>query len=252
MSNAVKFTERGAVRVTLSEERAGAMVLLRLEVSDTGPGLSQEDLPRLFDQYSQLDASLERRAQGSGLGLAISNRLATLMEGRLGVHSGKGMGSTFWLELTLPEACEAGRLETRPPAPAARQGKARVLVVEDNAISQRLVLRMLEKLGCEADAAGDGKAALEKLKLGGWDTVLMDWRLPDTTGLELTRMIRSLEGNGPQVPVIALTANAMQGDREACIEAGMSDYLTKPIELDRLREAIERWSRRSVSTPQDT
>jgi CheY-like chemotaxis protein len=252
MSNAVKFTAQGGVRVSLAEEREGGTAKLKLEVEDTGEGISPDELPKLFDNYSQLDSAAGRRGEGSGLGLAISQRLAKLMGGSLQVRSRRGQGSTFWLELQMAEAPERVHTDETSQLPSAPKGKPRILVVEDNTISQKLAVRMLQKLGCEAETASDGASALAQLAQGGWDAVLMDWRLPDSTGLEVTRELRRREGAGPHVPVIALTANAMQGDREACLEAGMSDYLTKPIELMRLREAIDRWSRRPTPLDQGT
>lgn len=247
MSNAVKFTDRGAVSVSLLQKREPGGVRVVLEVSDTGPGIAPDQMPCLFGAFAQLGSQGESRSGGSGLGLAISRRLAQMMGGTLGVRSKLGIGSLFWLEAILPEAQEEARTETHAPVGAFTAAKRRVLVVEDNAINQKLMIRMLEKLGCAAEAAGDGRTALAMVRSGGWDLVLMDWRLPDIDGLTLTREIRRMNHTVQVPPVIAVTANAMQGDRETCLEAGMSDYLTKPLELNRLREALERWSPRSAA-----
>lgn len=252
MSNAVKFTDRGAVSVSLLQKREAGGVRVVLEVSDSGSGIAADQMPRLFGAFAQLDSRGDSRPGGSGLGLAISRRLAQMMGGTLGVRSEPGIGSLFWLEAMLPEAPEAPRTETQAPAGAFTAAKRRVLVVEDNTINQKLMIRMLEKLGCEAEAAGDGRTALSMVRGGGWDLVLMDWRLPDIDGLTLTREIRRMSYALAATPVIAVTANAMQGDRETCLGAGMSDYLTKPLELNRLREALERWSPRpAVPVNQD-
>lgn len=253
MSNAVKFTETGFIAISLTQERSEEMVRVMLEVRDSGVGIAEDQIPKLFRNFTQVDSHLDRKAEGSGLGLAISGRLAQMMGGRLHVQSQKDKGSVFRLEVALPEAPAMQSSEPARSLEAASYSKPRILVVEDNAVNLRLLVRMLEKLGCEAGAAADGETARAMLAQGGWDLVLMDWRLPDTDGLSLTREIRSMGGRLAHLPVIAVTANAMQGDHAACMEAGMSDYLTKPLELNRLREAIERWSPRvPVTNDQST
>jgi PAS domain S-box-containing protein len=237
LGNAIKFTERGQVR--LRAARIGDDV--RLEIEDTGPGIDPETQARLFKPFVQADQSTTRRYGGSGLGLSICHELATLMGGEVGVRSEPGRGSCFWARLPLPRTA----LPAAPPLPDAGQtlAGARVLMVEDNAVNMMIAVAMLENWGCEVTQAVDGaqaSLAVNRAAAAGrpFDIVLMDVQMPVMSGHEATRSLRAA---GHRLPIIALTAAALVTEREEALAAGMNDFLTKPIEADRLRTTLLRW-----------
>jgi CheY-like chemotaxis protein len=210
---------------------------LTCEVRDSGIGIPEDRLGLLFRPFSQVDASTTREYGGTGLGLAICRRLAELMGGRIRVESVPGRGTRFWFEVVLRTA---GELAARPPAATgARLGRElRVLVAEDNAVNRFVVLRMLETMGIRADAVFDGQQALLALHQATYDAVLLDLQMPVLDGLSAARRIRA-EWPEPQRPrLIALTACALTGDRDRCLAAGMDDYLSKPLHIHELREAL--------------
>ena len=240
VSNAVKFTHHGAVGVRVDLlERDEAVATLSFEVADTGIGIAPAKLDKLFESFSQADASTSRRYGGTGLGLAISRQLVQLMGGEIVAESLPGHGSRFRFDVRLEIAAEPEERE-QPPAPATPRAwhGARVLVAEDNAVNQLVVETMLAKRGFEVDIAEDGEAALAKLADGGYAAVFMDCQMPNLDGYSATRRLRA---DGLRLPVIAMTAHAMQGDRERCLEAGMDDYLSKPLRSEVLDEVLERW-----------
>lgn len=302
VGNAVKFTERGEVIIEVKSQKAKGKrqkadahtVDLRLgtcdvlfSVRDTGIGIPENQQDRLFQVFSQIDASHTRRYGGTGLGLAISKQLVELMGGSIGVESQTGQGSTFWFAVPLqPRALQQSHgisqatssetlpldketeqppsdLEVRPLA-----GTVRLLLVEDNPINQKLAVRLLNKFGYEVDVADNGREALATLSKHAYGAILMDCQMPEMDGFETTREIRrreaeltsSQDGIPPKegtdksplpaanlqpatvrTPIIALTANAVQGDKERCLEAGMDDYLTKPINPTELKATLGRW-----------
>ena len=246
LSNSVKFTERGGVTLRLAITPAGqGRVSVRYEIEDTGIGISAEDLSQLFRPFAQAGDVRGPRFGGTGLGLVICRKLAMLMGGSLDVQSVPGRGSKFVLDVPFSASAESPRREDTVEPARERQVAARVLVVEDNAVNRRLVQRMLEKLGCTVEVAEDGAQGLEAAIRGRFDLVLMDWQMPGMDGLETTRRLKAQWPPGRQVPVVALTANAMEGDRAACLDAGMCDYLTKPLRMSALAGILERW----VSAP---
>ncbi|MBX3026123.1 response regulator [bacterium] len=256
VGNAIKFTAAGTVVVTLDATPAtdGAQ-RLRLVVRDTGIGIPAHRLPDLFQPFSQVDASTARRYGGTGLGLAISRRLAELMGGTIAVASEEGHGATF----TADWLVGAAAAQSEPPAdvagvrPAAPAG-LRILVAEDNPVNQKVVLRMLQRLGYQADVAGDGERAVAAATAQPYDVVLMDVQMPGVDGYEATRRIRS-ERRGRQPRIIAMTANAMASDRDRCLAAGMDDYISKPLRPDDLRAAFERMreaARSAAASESDT
>ncbi|PZP28354.1 MAG: hypothetical protein DI603_19515 [Roseateles depolymerans] len=244
LSNAVKFTEVGEVRIELDARPLASGVELHFTVSDTGIGLAPEGLARLFQSFSQADASTTRKYGGTGLGLAISRRMAELMGGRMWAESdGPGQGARFHftLQAEVATALPAGSARARHQ-PGAAQGLAerhplRILLAEDNVVNQKLALRLLQQMGYRADLASNGLEAVESVRRQDYDLVLMDVQMPEMDGLEAARRICA-EAARPRI--VAMTANAMQGDREVCVAAGMDDYLTKPIRVDELVAAIER------------
>jgi len=244
--NAVKFTASGQVilRVRCAEQDHSRVELV-FEVEDTGIGIPASKLPDLFNPFSQADATMARRYGGTGLGLSISKRLVELMGGTMEVHSQEGLGSCFRFRVQLPVGTLASlAAPTEDPGSRIPAPHLRVLVVEDNAINQRVISKMLEKVGHRADMAGNGIEALAALCERPYDLVLMDCQMPEMDGFEATRLLRDPTSGvlDPQVKVMALTANAMVGDRERCLAAGMDDYLTKPVQMQALVSLLSRWS----------
>ncbi len=245
-TNAIKFTERGTVTLrTLKQEETARSVLVRFEVHDTGIGIPQEALPRLFSPFEQGDNSITRKYGGTGLGLAIARRLAELMGGKAGVETVRGEGSTFWFTARLTKAATSG---SKPPArdvdaaTASRRrlsGK-RILVVDDEPINREVVASSLEGLGLVVDTAEDGQVAVAMAGAGVYAAILMDVQMPVLNGLEATRRIRQLRGYR-QTPIVAMTANAFVEDKARCLEAGMNDFLVKPYDPDVLFEILIRW-----------
>ncbi|MCX6590606.1 MAG: ATP-binding protein [Acidobacteria bacterium] len=233
-SNALKFTETGSV--TASVRLVGDPSARRVEVSvvDTGIGIPQNRLHELFQPFIQVDTSLTRRFGGTGLGLAITRNLTRLMGGLLQAESQPGAGSRFWFTLPLaqPVLADPGTLPARPPEPDLHG--LRVLLAEDNAVNQLIARRAIEKTGASVQLAVDGLQALQSALEGAFDVILMDVQMPHLDGLEVTRRIRK-EPLSSQPYIVALTAHAIEGYREICLEAGMNSYLTKPLQLDALR-----------------
>jgi PAS domain S-box-containing protein len=269
LGNALKFTDHGEIGVhaeLLNE--ATNVVQIRFTVHDTGIGMPPDQQSRLFESFTQGDGSSTRRHGGTGLGLAISKQLVELLGGEIGVASEPGQGSRFWFtasfgkgvstEIPAPNPAMVQNPSTRtmvkgPIAPPARAQKPvvvashlRVLLAEDNEINQRITLRLLEKLGVPADAVVNGREAVQALEKRKYDLVLMDCQMPDMDGFEATAIVRSREV-GTHTPICALTANAMEGDRERCLAAGMDDYISKPVGLEKLQKAVDRWVHRPVA-----
>ena len=214
---------------------------------DQGPGIALETQQRLFRPFTQADESTTRRFGGTGLGLSICRELATLMGGTVGVQSTPGAGSLFWAELALPPSLAAATAP--PPAAASSLGLqgCRVLMVEDNPVNMLIAVALLERWGVVVEQAGDGRQALDAVQRAAsagrpFDAVLMDVQMPVMSGYEATRALRRA---GARLPVIALTAAALVSEREAAMEAGMDDFLTKPIDAERLRETLSRWVTRA-------
>jgi len=248
LSNAVKFTEHGEVAVSVERLAADR---LRIAVRDSGIGLPAEVLGRLFQRFEQADAGMARRYGGTGLGLAISRKLAELMGGTLQAASdGPGQGSTFTLEIEapaaeLPAAAARASASARPDPQTAARHPLRILLAEDNLVNQKLALRLLSQMGYRADAAANGIEVIESLQRQRYDVILMDVQMPEMDGLEATRRIVATWPSGPRPRIVAMTANAMQGDREQCLDAGMDDYLTKPIRVQDLAGALARSTART-------
>lgn len=251
VGNAVKFTEVGGVSVNVSCLPASdGKAQVRVEVRDTGIGILPEKQAALFQSFTQADASTTRKYGGTGLGLSISKHLVALMGGSVGVHSEYGAGSTFYFELPLTLAdAPASPNEIAKPA-VEEEGRVltgAILLAEDNLVNQKLATKLLERMGFRVHAVVDGNGAIEAMKAMHFDGVLMDCQMPDCDGYEATTAIRHWENEGsrPRTPIIALTAHAMPGDRDACLKSGMDDYLTKPLRTDELKQMLDRWIERS-------
>jgi two-component system sensor histidine kinase/response regulator len=243
LSNAVKFTERGQVqlRIHVMDGSSQARPIVRFEIEDSGIGLSEEQQARLFEAFTQADASTTRRFGGTGLGLVISRRLLDLMGGRIGVRSTLGRGSLFWFQLPL-------EVDTREPAgdgdatlaAAPRLDGLRVLLAEDNPLNRELAIALLERAGAQVTAVDTGTQAVAAVQRQAFDIVLMDVQMPEMDGYEATRRIRALGGAAAQLPIVAMTANAMSGDRERSLAVGMNEHLSKPIDTTILRHTLAR------------
>ena len=242
IGNALKFTERGEIQVQASWQMLDRQSLrFTCSVRDTGIGIDSERLEMMFVAFQQADSSISRRYGGTGLGLSIARTLAERMGGKLRAQSREGLGSTFTLEVPLPlassvPAAALGSAAEGAPLPVGN----RILLVEDNPVNQSVIEAMLRSLGMEVSVAQDGLQAVEYVSQQPFAAVLMDCRLPQVDGYEATRRIRLLPGGG-QLPIIALTANALQGDRERCLAAGMNDYLSKPFRRTDLQRILQRW-----------
>ncbi len=245
--NALKFTEQGSitVRIRIIEDHPDD-VLVRCEVADTGIGITAEDQKRLFTAFEQADGSMTRKYGGTGLGLAISKRLAELMGGEIGVESAVGQGSTFWFTVRLGKSADAV-----PSAPTFLQDTAeaqlksqfadtRILLAEDEPINQEVSRGLLEDVGFAVDLAEDGAQAVELAKCTRYALILMDMQMPNLNGVDATKVIRALPGYA-HTPILAMTANAFDEDRQVCIEAGMNDHIGKPVDPDRLFETLLKW-----------
>ena len=262
MGNAVKFTNKGEVSLHVSvlrQDEAG--VVLRLTVRDTGVGMSADQMARLFQPFSQGDTSTSRRFGGTGLGLAISRQLAHMMGGCIDVASEPGQGSTFWVDLpvgvaeVVHEPGVADELALRrlrkseESSDHAELSGLRVLLVEDNEINQELAVALLDRVGIEVIVAGNGYEALERLDHQSFDCVLMDCQMPGMDGYTATRHIRR-DARWAKLPIIAMTANAMTGEREKVIAAGMNDHVPKPVPVGELYQKLGQWTGRLRGAPQ--
>ena len=245
VGNAVKFTNQGSVTLGIEQlEGTGTWCRLRFSVRDTGIGIPKEKLELVFGAFIQADGSHTRKYGGTGLGLSISAQLVRLMGSSIQVKSGVGEGSTFWFDVTLPvdegvaqggDTIRGGLMDTE------QGGMARILVAEDNAINQKVIRRLLEKSGHSVEIVGNGKQAVDMLETWSYDLALIDVQMPVMDGFEAALAIRRNEQDrGLRIPIIALTAYAMKGDRERCLNAGMDDYVTKPIRKEDLDAAIRR------------
>ena len=259
VSNAIKFTAHGEIAVTVEKlEESPEAVLLRFAVRDTGIGLDPEQQAHLFNPFTQADSSTTRRYGGTGLGLAISRRLTELMGGRIGVESRHGEGSTFWFTARLSRQTLAVQSRwvlldapaplVAPPAAVAALRGACLLLVEDNEINQELAIDVLQGAGIVAQTAGNGAEALATLETGTFDGVLMDCHMPVMDGYEATRRIRA-DDRFAHLPIIAMTASVMSGDREQCLAAGMNDHVSKPIDVQELFAALARWIKPATPKP---
>jgi PAS domain S-box-containing protein len=274
VSNAIKFTEVGEVEVAVSNITNGresyscdagnegpgeTAVLIKFSVSDTGIGIPEEKVDKIFEQFAQADTSTTRKYGGTGLGLAISKQLVELMGGQIDVDSQEERGSTFWFTVRLnrqqslqstphpllatPESQTADSSKADRNSQESPLFNARILVVEDNPVNQKVALGLLERLGCQVEIAENGEEAIQFLSTSTFDLVFMDCQMPVMDGYEATRLIRNKRTNvmDSNTLIIAMTANAMDEDRKKCFEIGMNDYLAKPITLDVLKECMEKW-----------
>lgn len=236
VGNAVKFTERGAVTVSVAPTPDGCV---RLAVADTGIGISPEVKARLFTSFMQADASMTRRYGGTGLGLAISKRLVELMGGEIAIDGAPGLGTVATVDVRLPAASAPSTISD-PSAPATTSAPLRILLAEDNPVNRLVAQRTLQAIGHQPDMAVDGAKALEALAERDYDVLLLDVQMPEVDGFEVTRRLVAERPPERRPWIIALTANAVQGDREQCLQAGMDDYLTKPVSRDDLSRALDR------------
>jgi signal transduction histidine kinase/ActR/RegA family two-component response regulator len=256
VGNAIKFTMSGSVGIEVSQldpER------VRVSVIDTGIGVAAGQIDKLFERFTQGDASITRRYGGTGLGLAISKKLITLMGGEISARSEAGKGSVFWFTLPIRAPLNSSTRVALPlppmqppvaqPLPAPQSARGRLLVVEDNVVNQKVAMRMLTKMGYDVDLAEDGRQALDRLATVRYDAVLMDCQMPEMDGYLATRHIRDPSSAvlDHDVPVIAMTANAFAEDRERCLAAGMNDFLSKPVDRETLAQALDKWRVRRVA-----
>ena len=242
VGNAIKFTEAGSVEISITSEATESdRARIRFSVSDSGVGVPEKDRELIFDSFSQSDDSNSRHFGGTGLGLAISSRIVKLMGGTIELDSTLGRGSTFSFAIDLETADAPAIAPSKPPAKERQElNGTHVLVVEDNPVNQKVALGMLKSLGCHYAVAADGIEGVEAIKMGNYDLVLMDCQMPLLDGFEATRLIREWEDDQEAEPntIIAVTANALEDDRQRCVDAGMNDYLPKPFTVDQLRQML--------------
>lgn len=244
LNNAIKFTAKGSVTLRATVQPEQNVHRVKLEVIDTGIGIPADRLDRLFQPFTQVDSSTSRKFGGSGLGLAICRQLVGLMGGEIGVKSVAGAGATFSVSVAMPMANSPGQepaavFQSGGSVSADQLKSVRVLLVEDNEINQLIAGELLSQMGCTVERAENGAEAVDRVKGPEvFDVILMDCQMPIMDGYEATRLIRELPGRG-DVFIVALTASAVSGDREACMKAGMNDYITKPIQPEQLAEVVQ-------------
>ncbi len=266
LGNAIKFSDSGTIIIEATQkiENADGSVVVYFSVTDQGVGLSEQEIGKLFQPFVQADGSTTRKFGGTGLGLSICKRLVELMDGRIGIESTKGSGAKFWF--TLPyelaksqEAPQETSMQIRAlHAKRSAFASALILVADDHPANQLVAQLQLEKLGLSAHLASNGLEVLEALKSNNYSAILLDCQMPEMDGYQTAREIRKQEDGAQHIPIIAMTASAMQSDRDACIAAGMDDYISKPFELEQLREVLDNWlpistqDRKLIDTPEAT
>jgi len=246
MSNAIKFTDAGSIVIAAElVQKLTKESVIRFSIKDSGIGISKDRQDAIFKKFTQADGSTTRKYGGTGLGLAISKQLVSIMKGKIGVESEPGEGSTFWFMLKLPNGVsevidkkDSNTLFNKDIEQTV--SNLNILLAEDNHVNQKLARRMLEKNGCNVVVVSNGKDAVAAQKKSKFDIIFMDVQMPVMNGLQATKLIRKQESEDYHVPIVALTANAMKGDREMCIASGMDDYLAKPIEKDDLLKVLDR------------
>jgi len=246
INNAIKFTFKGDIEIRVKvEKHEGKTCQLHFSVKDAGVGIPEEKLEKIFDVFTQADASTTRRFGGTGLGLAISRKLVEMMDGRIWAESEEFQGSIFHFlaSFEVPEEKSVQSVETeaqaRPKKVRSGDRPLRILLAEDNIVNQKMAARMLEKKGWEVQPADNGQQVLNYLEKDQFDLILMDAQMPVMDGYEATKQIREKEKEtGEHIPIVALTARAMSGDRQKCIDSGMDGYVSKPIDREKLYEAV--------------
>ncbi len=245
ISNAIKFTDSGEVIVRAAETvHSDKEMTVLFEIEDSGIGISEENIKKLFEPFVQADSSMSRRFGGTGLGLSICQRLIEMMNGKIGVNSAENKGSTFWFEITFAKSENKHVSQIHGfEQDVATFKTGRILVVEDNFVNQKVARAMLEKIGHRVDTVGNGLEALSALEQFPYDVVLMDCQMPEMDGFEATEVIRSQKRAKipSKIPIIAMTANALSGDKERCIAAGMDDYISKPVNINVLNKILQKW-----------
>lgn len=249
IGNAIKFTSKGGVTVTITDhDKSHDCHEILFEVTDTGVGIPQTSIEKIFESFTQADSSTTRNYGGTGLGLTISQKLVTLMGGEIGVRSELGTGSTFWFKIKLRTAVKVKETSASLMASSmafeskTHVGSARVLIAEDNPINQKIVVAKLTKMGYKTHVVGSGSEAIEALLSMPFDLVLMDCHMPDMDGYEATEKIRAFaDVHLKNIPIVAMTANAIEGDRERCLQAGMDDYLSKPVKMPDFVRVVTKW-----------
>jgi CheY-like chemotaxis protein len=252
IGNAIKFSEKGDITVCLNTEMVSEnKVLVLIQVIDAGISVPKDEQEHVFEAFVQADDSTTRRFSGTGLGLTISRQLVEMMGGQIGVENNSGPGSTFWFKIPF-DVCHApsatGSLYVDSDTLSMRSEllkDARILVAEDNIVNQFVIRKILEELGCKATIVNDGIEVVKSWKARRYDIILMDIQMPNRDGIAATGVIRKLENGERAIPIIAITANALTSDRDACIEAGLDDYLSKPYRIKEFKMMLERWVRLS-------
>jgi len=269
-NNAIKFTSEGEVSVNVKlESENNESATVRFEVIDTGIGIPGEKQKNLFDAFTQVDASTTRKFGGTGIGLAVSKKLAEAMGGQIGVKSIDKNGSLFWFTVVLEKqrakdavipkneinyiaansankesSCKPAEQQAVSPMPAVEKKSLSILLAEDNIVNQKVAKKLLRKLGFDADVVSNGKEAVKAIDSKHYDIVFMDCQMPEMDGYEATKAVRRSKSKQCNVPIVAMTANVMEGDMEKCITVGMDDYIPKPVNLKVLLRVIEEWSRK--------